>query len=41
MVFCCEKNRIILHFLQTIPQEKLHKERKRMKATGIVRRVDD
>lgn len=41
MVFCSKKNRIIPHFLQTLPLEKLHKERKTMKATGIVRRVDD
>ena len=26
--FCSKKNRIIPHFLQTIPLEKLHKERK-------------
>ena len=33
--------RIIPLFLQTIPLEIRHKERKTMKATGIVRRVDD
>ena len=34
-------NRIIRQFLQTIPLETGHKERNEMKATGIVRRVDD
>ena len=34
-------SRIIPHFLQTLPLEIRHKERKTMKATGIVRRVDD
>ena len=33
--------RIIPQFLQTLPMEIRHKERKTMKATGIVRRVDD
>ena len=39
--FCGWMGYIIRPFLQTIPMETHNKERKEMKATGIVRRVDD